>query len=181
MGSLGTTAEMWQPQVQGLSERVRPIPVDPRGHGGCPVPDGPYAIEQLGGDAALVRAAGSAEVVADAVIDAWFTRPWADANPDLIAHYRAMVAGTPVEGYAGCCEAIAQVDLRGDLARIEAPTLVIAGANDTAAPPEYGREIAAGILGARYELLDPAAHLASVERAGEVGELIAAHVGRSAT
>jgi 3-oxoadipate enol-lactonase len=124
--------------------------------------------------AALVRAKG-VEALADAVVEAWFTPA---ADPALGSDYRRMVAGTPSEAYAGCCEAIAQVDLRPDLARIEAPTLVIAGAQDTAAPPEHGREIAERIRGARYELLDPAAHLASVERAAEVNDLIAAHVAR---
>jgi pimeloyl-ACP methyl ester carboxylesterase len=55
---------------------------------------------------------------------------------------------------------------------------VIAGAQDTAAPPGYGREIAEGIRGARYQHLEPGAHLASVERAHEVSDLIAAHLAR---
>jgi hypothetical protein len=46
-----------------------------------------------------------------------------------------MVAATPAEGCAGCCEAIAALDLRGDLASINAPTLAIAGADDPATPP----------------------------------------------
>ena len=40
-GSLGSTLEMWRPQVEPLSERFRVIALDHRGHGGSPVPPGP--------------------------------------------------------------------------------------------------------------------------------------------
>src|SRR4051794_29430231 len=41
---------MWRPQLPALSERFRVIRVDHRGHGGSPVPDGPYAMADLAGD-----------------------------------------------------------------------------------------------------------------------------------
>lgn len=49
-GSLGSTVEMWRPQVAPLTERFRVIRVDHRGHGGSPVPPGPYRIADLAGD-----------------------------------------------------------------------------------------------------------------------------------
>lgn len=49
-GSLGSTLEMWSPQVAALTERFRVIRVDHRGHGGSPVPPGPYRIADLAGD-----------------------------------------------------------------------------------------------------------------------------------
>jgi 3-oxoadipate enol-lactonase len=49
-GSLGSTLEMWRPQVAPLTERFRVIRVDHRGHGGSPVPPGPYRIADLAGD-----------------------------------------------------------------------------------------------------------------------------------
>ena len=49
-GSLGSTLEMWRPQVAPLTERFRVIRVDHRGHGGSPVPPGPYVIADLAGD-----------------------------------------------------------------------------------------------------------------------------------
>jgi 3-oxoadipate enol-lactonase len=123
-----------------------------------------------------VRAAGTPEVVADAVLARWFTPAFARGHPDVVARHRAMIAAVPAEGYAGCCEAIAALDLRDDLPQIRARTLVIAAANDLALPPEYGRAIAEAIPDARLEVLDPAAHLASVERAATVTELIADHL-----
>lgn len=46
-GSLGSTVEMWEPQVAVLAERFRVVRFDTRGHGRSPVPDGPYALDDL--------------------------------------------------------------------------------------------------------------------------------------
>lgn len=48
--SLGTTLEMWEPQVGHLSRAYRLIRHDTRGHGGSPVTRGPYGFDQLGQD-----------------------------------------------------------------------------------------------------------------------------------
>jgi 3-oxoadipate enol-lactonase len=235
-GSLGTTLEMWDPQVPGLSATHRVIRFEHRGHGGSPVPTGPYTIDELGADvltlldrlglarvsycglsiggmvgqwlainaperidrlvllctapylppasgwharAAAVREAGSPAVVADAVIGRWFTPEYAATHPDLVSSCRAMISGIDPEGYAGCCEAIATMDLRAGLPGVTAPTLVVAGRQDPSIPPEHGEAIAAAVPGARLEILDPAAHLASVERADAVAALIGEHLAVS--
>jgi 3-oxoadipate enol-lactonase len=49
-GSLGSTLEMWRPQLPALTGRFRVVRIDHRGHGGSPVPDGPYAVADLAGD-----------------------------------------------------------------------------------------------------------------------------------
>lgn len=128
--------------------------------------------------AAAVLEAGTTAGVADAVIERWFTPQFARANPEVVARMRAMIVATPAAGYAGCCEAIAGMDLRPGLGSINAPTLVIGAANDPALPPsEHSELIARAVPGARYEILDPAAHIASVERAPEVTALILQHLG----
>jgi 3-oxoadipate enol-lactonase/4-carboxymuconolactone decarboxylase len=48
--SLGSSLELWEPQVEPLARHFRVVRVDPRGHGRSPVPDGPYSIDDLGGD-----------------------------------------------------------------------------------------------------------------------------------
>ncbi|MGW6159794.1 hypothetical protein ACWFRM_42915, partial [Streptomyces sp. NPDC055144] len=44
------------------------------------------------------------------------------------------LAETDPVGYAACCDALAAYDLRSDLARITAPTLVVGGSLDIATP-----------------------------------------------
>lgn len=127
--------------------------------------------------ARTVRDAGTTEVIADAVIANWFTERYAAAQPGVIARHRQMIVGTPVDGYAACCEAVAGHDVRDHLSEISAPTLVIAGAQDRAIPPSQGEVIAAGVPGAKLQILDPAAHIASVERADTVNTLIVQHLG----
>lgn len=48
--SLGTTLEMWDAQVAALSASHRLIRYDTRGHGGSPVTQGPYSVDDLGQD-----------------------------------------------------------------------------------------------------------------------------------
>ena len=119
--------------------------------------------------AAAVRSSGMA-AVADAVLARWFTPGFGDIDA-----YRRMLLASPVEGYAACCEAIAGLDLRPVLGAIRAPTLVIAGASDPATPPALAHEIAAAVPGARLATV-AAAHLANVECADAVTELLARHL-----
>lgn len=131
--------------------------------------------------ARAVREAGTVEVVADAVVDRWLTPSYAAAHPETRAALRAMLAAQPVEGYAACCAALAELDERADAAAIKAPTLVVGGAQDAAIPPDHQERLAASIAGARLVLLDPGAHVVSVERADGVCDLIADHLDREPT
>jgi 3-oxoadipate enol-lactonase len=125
--------------------------------------------------AATVRANGL-EPIADAGLARWFTPGWLARNPRRAAAMRAMLCATPPEGYAALCEALGRMDLRPELPRIAAPTLVIVGADDPATPLEQGQVIAAGIPGARLAVVDDAAHLAVIEQADTVTKLILAHL-----
>ncbi len=124
--------------------------------------------------AATVRAEGT-KAIATTVVGRWLTPSYAAAHPDVVEDLVAMVSSADAEAYAACCEAIAEMDLRDDLPRIAAPTLVVAGTVDPSTPPEHGELVAALIPGARIEILE-AAHLASWERADEVNALLAAHL-----
>jgi 3-oxoadipate enol-lactonase len=126
--------------------------------------------------AAKVLEAGSTEPVADPVVDRWLTPAFAAEHPDARARLRAMLASADPAGYAACCGAIERMDLRADLGRITAPTLVISGADDLATPVEHQRLIAEAMPGARHEILSPAAHVAAVEQADAVNRLIEEHL-----
>jgi 3-oxoadipate enol-lactonase len=48
--SLGTTLEMWEPQVWPLARKLRVLRYDTRGHGTSAAPPGPYTLDGLGND-----------------------------------------------------------------------------------------------------------------------------------
>ena len=128
--------------------------------------------------AALVRAQGSAAVAA-AVVSRWFTAAHLTARPDIRDHYQQMVAATPPQGYAACCEAIAEHDVRQDLSGIGAPTLAIAGADDIATPPACLEEIAAAVPGSKLLVVEHAAHLANAEQPDIITPALIAHLEQS--
>jgi 3-oxoadipate enol-lactonase len=125
---------------------------------------------------AIVRSAGTTDVIADAVVERWFTPAWAAAHHDAVAAHRAMIAATDPDGYCGCCEAIAAMDLRESLPRISVPTLVIGGLDDLALPNEHQRLIAETVPRARLELIEDAAHIASAQQPDTVNRLIVEHL-----
>ena len=125
--------------------------------------------------ARTVRDAGMAPVV-DASLGRWLTADLRARDDALVDRLRGMLLGIDPEGYAQCCEAIGALDLRADLARIAAPTLVVSGADDLATPVEHQQLIAASIPNARHEILTPAAHIAPVERPDAVNHLILEHL-----
>jgi 3-oxoadipate enol-lactonase len=120
--------------------------------------------------AGVVREQGL-EAIVDLLLERWFTDEFAD-----VQRYREMFLSTDPEGYARCCDALARWDARDELHRIVAPTLVVSGADDPAAPPEHGELLAERIPEARHVVIPHARHLASVERADEVNRLIREHL-----
>jgi 3-oxoadipate enol-lactonase len=124
--------------------------------------------------AAAVRADGTAPIAAT-VAGRWLTPPYAAEHPDLRDRLEAMIAGCDDEGYAACAEVVAHLDLRDDLARISAPTLVVSGADDQALPPAHQEAIAAGIPGAELLSVSPGAHLANLEQPVRVTGALLGH------
>ncbi|MFV1875911.1 3-oxoadipate enol-lactonase [Nioella sp.] len=119
------------------------------------------------GDAAMWQAridairAGGIETLADAVMERWFS-PAFLARPDLTA-WRNMLTRTPVEGYIGCCHAIAGADLTESTKALTLPTLAIAGREDGASPPDLVQGTARMIAGSRFTVIEGAGHLPCVE------------------
>jgi 3-oxoadipate enol-lactonase len=125
--------------------------------------------------AETVRADG-VDAIADAVLERWFTPAFREDRPEVVEWSGSMLRGTPAEGYAGCCEAIRDADLRSRLEAIRAPTLVVAGADDPAAPPAQAELIRGSIPDARLVVVDHAAHLANVEQPEAVTRAVLEHL-----
>ncbi len=127
-----------------------------------------------------VMRAGMASISAPS-IGRWFTREFAEREPAVTAAFAADLERSDPTGYAGCCAAIAGMDLRLRLGSITAPTLVISGELDPATPPDHGAQIASGISGARLIVIGGAAHLANVASPDEVTAALLEHLGGEPT
>lgn len=229
--AIGTSIEMWAPQVPVLSRDFRVLSIDLRGHGHSPVPPGPYAMGELaddviavldnegierasvcglslGGMVALTIAAaaperldrliaacvvavppapaawhdraqavlaGGSAAVSDLVVERWGYR---DRAPEIALFVRQMLAATPAAGYAGCCEAIVGMDLRPTLSSVTAPTLLLAGSDDPAAPASVATEMASSMPDARVRVIERAAHLMNVEASAATTDAILGHLRR---
>lgn len=219
LDALGTTIDLWRPQIDRFADVFRVVRFDTRGHGASDAPPGPYALDRLGRDAlAVLDAAGAARahvcgvslggltalwlglraparvtgIVAantgarigsaalwerrirdagalgmDALVEPavarWFTPRFRQTDPETADRFGRMLRGGSPTGYAGCCAALRDADLRADLHRIGKPTLVVTGTHDAATPPADGAFIREHVPGAELLALD-AAHLANVER-----------------
>ena len=125
--------------------------------------------------AAAVRAGGM-EPIASGVVSRWFTERFARSHPTAVRGFRETLAGMAAEGYASCCDALASCDLRGVVPRIEAPTLVLAGAEDSFVPPASAVTFGASLCDARVAVIPDAAHLVNVEQPDLVNRLVREHL-----
>ena len=112
------------------------------------------------------------EALVDAVIGRWFTDDFRAHQAETIARVRAMILKTSNAGYAACCEALAEMDLRDDLQLIPVPTLVLCGDSDPGVQPAKTREWVATIEGARLEVIRKSAHLPNIEQPEAFNQIV---------
>ena len=75
-----------------------------------------------------------------------------------------MIDSVRMPPYQWACNSMAEADHRPDLAAIEAPTLVVVGANDRITGVAAAERLADGIPGAELAVIEAAGHLANQER-----------------
>lgn len=103
--------------------------------------------------------------IAPGTLERWFTPRFRAQRPDAVARVAAQIRATPVNGYIGCAQAIARLNLTARLSTIDCPTLVIAGADDHSTPTSMAEEIVQAIPGAKLTVIPDCAHLSAVEQA----------------
>lgn len=102
----------------------------------------------------------------------WFTEPFRQRHPEVMAEIGAMIAATPAQGYAGCCTAIAPLDTLEALRAMRSPALVLVGDQDQGTPPAAARAIASHWPGAQLQIIEDAAHLPNIEQATVFNESV---------
>lgn len=108
----------------------------------------------------------------DGLLPIWFTPQAIAQDSPEVRYVREALARCPGEGYALACEALAAADLRDDVKRIKAPTLVICGDEDILSFLEAARWLAATVVGAKIGWIARARHASVLERPTEALRLI---------
>ena len=95
-------------------------------------------------------------------LERWFTEPFRKSQPEVVKRIADLIQGTPVPGYVGCCQAIANLNTTARLKDIQRPVLAITGEQDAAAPGT--RYIGEHVPGAKTVVIPQAAHIANLEQ-----------------
>lgn len=107
-------------------------------------------------------------------LERWFTRAFAESSPLTLAWLARQILRTTNKGYVSAIRAIQGLDHLDRLGAIKAPTLVVAGAADSAVPPAAAALIAEKLGDARMMVLEGAAHLGNLEKPVEFTEAVGA-------
>jgi 3-oxoadipate enol-lactonase len=120
-----------------------------------------------------VRAAPDMRRSTEEFLANWFPRHMIEAGGPVVEKFRNMLMAVDGEGLAGSFAAVRDADLRRTIRLIAAPTLVIAGRDDTVTSARHGAEVAAAIPGARLLTL-PTVHLSNIEMPAEFSAAVLA-------
>jgi 3-oxoadipate enol-lactonase len=105
------------------------------------------------------------KALAPSTLERWFTEPFREMAPSVIARIGEMIETTPVDGFVGCCNAIAAMDHTPLLKQIKTPTLIVVGEDDPSTTVEHAEIIHKEIEGSELEVIKFAAHLSNIEQA----------------
>lgn len=122
---------------------------------------------------ASVSKAKGLEAITEVAMRRLFAAEFQQAHPELIADRRAAFLRTDGKVFRAACEALASLDLRGELAQVEIPVLVLVGEKDEATPPVMSQELAAGLPNARLEIIPGCAHVPQLQAPALFLEMIA--------
>lgn len=107
----------------------------------------------------------------------WFGDSFRAAHPETVQAYIDVFVSSDVDAYAATCGMMGALDLRSACESITAPTAIIVGEEDYAAPPQMAEELAGLIRGSTLTILPGARHLTPIECpdriAAKITELIA--------
>ncbi|WEX90977.1 3-oxoadipate enol-lactonase [Sinorhizobium garamanticum] len=108
-----------------------------------------------------VRENGLAALTA-ATVERWFTPGFNDVEPGTVGKVLDSFVATSIDGYIGCCAALAGADLWEDIERIANPLLALSGADDPVCPPADLEDITRRVQRGRHLSL-PGRHIVNIE------------------
>lgn len=111
----------------------------------------------------VARAQGVKPLVEPA-IGRWFTAQFRATETQLVQAVAEVIGRTSIEGWTGCCAAIAGVHTTQDLAHIACPAMVMVGEHDIGTPLAAALELHRGIPDSVLCVIADAAHMTCIEQ-----------------
>ncbi len=121
--------------------------------------------------AVLARSKGMAALV-EPTLGRWFTQPFHQSHPQVLKEIGALIAATPVEGYAACCAAIGLIDNLEGITKLHHPALIMVGDQDFATPIAASEAIHKNWNGSKLTVIKDAAHLSNLEQVKVYNETV---------
>jgi 3-oxoadipate enol-lactonase len=110
-----------------------------------------------------VKTKGMASIV-DAGLARFLSEEFREKNSPKIGLLKSMMTTCEISGYTGCCAAVRDMNLTRQLAKINNPTLIIAGELDPSTPVLHSELINQEITGSRLTIIKGVAHLSNIEK-----------------
>ena len=104
------------------------------------------------------------EPLAEATIERWFTAPYLAGKPSSVNAIRKQFLETEPAGFIGCCHAIKLLNYIDQLNKIDIPTIIIVGEEDTGTPVSASEAMKERIPNSQLVVLEQAAHLSNIEQ-----------------
>ena len=119
--------------------------------------------EPAGWNARIAAAlAEGMEGVVEPTIERWFSPAFAERAREAVEAIRSLLRATSPQGYAACCAALRDMDLREALRAVAHPVLVVRGIDDPSVSAEDAAQIVEAVADATELELD-ARHCSSIE------------------
>jgi len=103
------------------------------------------------------------EAVVDTAMQRLFSREFQANHPELMAERKDRFLAVDPDTFHNACSALASLDLRSGLPKIDVPVMVMVGEHDSATPPDMAREMANAIPDGRLRMLEGCAHVPQLQ------------------
>ena len=118
------------------------------------------------------------EPLVESTLKRWFTGPFLAKRSSVVERVAGMIRSTPPAGYAGCCQAIPQINVTDKLSAITCPVQVIVGDKDVGTPVAMAEAIHQAIPSSELVVLSDASHLSNLEQPKTFNAALLKFLGR---
>ena len=112
---------------------------------------------------AAAAAAKGLAAITDVAMRRLFAPEFQAQHPDLMHGRREAFLRTEADVFRAACDALAKLDLRGEVAKVKVPVLVLVGEHDEATPPPMSHELAGLLPQAQLKIIPGCAHVPQLQ------------------